>query len=1007
MLGGLYYIDNFAKTDNYQTLTGIVTNMQIIQSGHVPFGAFWLFNYYGGSIATFFHVAFMPNIGDTSLLGISLITNDPILAFKILVCAFLFVSQFCAYKFAKFFFQKTSIAWIFSLSYSFSTFYFSHINNGVIEFIAAAALLPGVLLLFEKMFVSPNRKNMVFATFALTMLFFCDLQMTIFSIFYLALRIVYFVATYQNKDMKITLLKRLGEGVTLFALSIAPFIISFSKLQNVAALSVPAIPWYYLVAPSYYFQRIVHVTYTEPGSYYIGLFMLVFAFLPLVVYKKQNKVNNRNFLFFLLIVVFFILIAIGTPLSTLATSLFIRVPARDSILIDLSIYMCAGYGLLFLSELIKQKLPKGHWINKSKLFHTFIVVVVAAIVLMDLTAGVAPVTNAVPQFTGGDNFIKNQHGNFRVLEYPLIWGYSDYESVLLNHEIIGMSVIALRAYPPNSQLFSNLSNTFQNISLNLTVNAANLTLLATLCGAKYVLIQTNVCGSISYVNYFNNATQYFTLVYKDNDSVVYENLYFKGIAFAVKDTGSIPNLTNLTIDEFSNISLPNAEINCTESFNRIEISANVSEPAYVILSQSYYPNWVLTNTGNSPAFMQFLNVSVVHVEAGVTTVNAVFSATDQTWYLYACCFIPLALLGLVIYADSKTKKELFKLGLASLLVFGVFLASLSFLGTTMAPSFLPKWLGFGVFNKLLLELGSVIAFGSLLIFFKDTLFALPGLSWLDNQKSPKTLSSTDKHPNRVFKRISQLGNQVSIKLKRKLMPLEGLIQNLLWTLVVTFLLFIFLANIPGLFSDATSFLNYSVLGVIICASILYVTKVFFLENGGGPLPMTAQESECSKSVTAKQDSHIGHLHLGVCGGLVGVFVSGLLMHVLSSYSQGVCFSGFVLCGVLCGLGFGALTTGNTRLRGAFGCVFGFIGIFFGLIMTYATLIIVGYMSSLSSSVLTPIYLWHEYTVAQFVVMQLLSLNGLFYTFFGLLAAYVVASRLTLKVKSNKKSSSYL
>lgn len=171
--------------------------------------------------------------------------------------------------------------------------------------------------------------------------------------------------------------------------------------------------------------------------------------------------------------------------------------------------------------------------------------------------------------------------------------------------------------------------------------------------------------------------------------------------------------------------------------------------------------------------------------------------------------------------------------------------------------------------------------------------------------------------------------------------------------------------------------------------------------------MTAQESECSKSVTAKQDSHIGHLHLGVCGGLVGVFVSGLLMHVLSSYSQGVCFSGFVLCGVLCGLGFGALTTGNTRLRGAFGCVFGFIGIFFGLIMTYATLIIVGYMSSLSSSVLTPIYLWHEYTVAQFVVMQLLSLNGLFYTFFGLLAAYVVASRLTLKVKSNKKSSSYL
>ncbi len=544
------------------------------------------------------------------------------------------------------------------------------------------------------------------------------------------------------------------------------------------------------------------------------------------------------------------------------------------------------------------------------------------------------------------------------------------------------------------------------------IDSGNFTLLATLCGAKYVLIEKNRSQASqietsgdqasNYINFFNNASEYFALVYKDQDSVVYENLCFRGVVFAVKDEGQIPALANLTIDDLSRITLPDSQINYTESFNKIEISVNVSEPAYVILSQSYYPYWVLNNGGNSPAFIQFLNVSAFHVEEGTTIVNAVFSAADQTWDLYFCCFVPLVLLGLVIYADSKGKKRLFKLGLASLLVFGILLASLSFLGTSMVPSFLPGWAGFGVFNKLLLGLGCVIALGALLIFSKDKLFALPGFSWLDIQKSPKTLASIDKRPNRVFGCISQLGNRVSTALKPKVMPLDGIIQNLLRTLLVALLLFIFLANIPGLFSDAASWLNDSVLGVIFCAVLLYVTKVFFLENGNGALPTTAPVSERSKGVAIKQDKLIGHLHLGVFGGLVGVCVAGLLMRVLTSYSQAVCFPGFVLCGVLGGLGFGVLTNGNARLRGAVGCVFGFTAIIFGLIMTYTTPIVIGYMRSISTDVLTPIYLWHEHTFAQFVGIQLLSLHGLFYAFFGLLAAYLVASRLTLKVKSNKK-----
>lgn len=1007
-------------TDGYATLTAVNYNTALIHSGHLPVGAFWLPDFYGGAIATWFHMSSIPDLSQSAFLIIDSVFNNLVLSFKILMFIGLIIAQFCSYKLAKYCFKNTSVAWVVSIAYSFSAFFASKFNAGHVQFVFAAALFPVVILLFEKMFVSPNRKNMVFASISLMVLFLGDLQITIFSIYYILLRIIYYFITNRNKaSYNFTLLKRLLECVASFALFVAPFLINFSMLQNAGALEVTAIPANWLSVPSQYFLRgagsISAISGSEIYSFYLGIVLLVLAIIPMFFAKVQEKLNLKNYLFHWITFAFFLLIAIGTPLSYLVTTLFVRVPNRGQFLIVFSLCMCAGYGLLCLNDFLNQKSLRFHSLWKNKLVRTLIVIGLAAIIFVDVTSEIHPLTSPTAKLTGGDLFIESQKGDFRILKYPLVWCVSNYEFSLINHEIIGDTVIALRGYPTSSALFEQLANDFNNVPTRFGLNSSTLALLATLCGVKYVLIETNSSQpqptqvetvsndqTSDYINYFNNnASEYFALVYKDQDSVVYENLYFKGTVFAVKDEGQVPALPDMAMADFSKIYLPNAQINYTESFNRIEISVNVSEPAYVVLSQSYYPYWVLNNGGNSPAFVKFLNVSAFHVDAGTTTVNAVFSAADQTWDLYIGCFVPLVLLGLVIYADSKGKKRLFKLGLASLLVFGIALASLGFLGTSMAPSFLRGWAGFGVFNNVLLGLGCVIALGALLIFSKDKLFALPSFAWLYIQKLPKTLAIIVKRPNRVFGCISQLGNRVSTAVKPKVMPLDGLIQNLLRTLLIALLLFIFLANIPGLFSDAVSWLNDSVLGVIFCVVLLYATKVFFLENGNGALPTTTPVSERSKGVATKQDTLIGHLHLGVFGGLVGVCVAGLLMRVLTSYSPAVWFPGFVLCGVLGGLGFGALTNGNARLRGAVGCVFGFTAIIFGLIMTYTTPIVIGYMRSISTDGLTPIYLWHEYTFAQFVGIQLLSLHGLFYVFFGLLAAYLVASRLTLKVKSNK------
>jgi len=244
----------------------------------------------------------------------------------------------------------------------------------------------------------------------------------------------------------------------------------------------------------------------------------------------------------------------------------------------------------------------------------------------------------------------------------------------------------------------------------------------------------------------------------------------------------------------------------------------------------------------------------------------------------------------------------------------------------------------------------------------------------------------------------QLTNVAQIKFR----PLGKLIENLVRILLIALLFFIVLANIPSLFPDGASWVDDSVLGILLFAVLLYVARVSLLKSKNGDSPIGPLATAPSNDTASKQGKGIGHLQLGVLGGLVGISLAGLLMRTLALISQDVYISVFILCGALGGLGFGALTNGNNKLRGIIGCAFGLIAILFGLIMTYSAPLVVGYMSiSLSNNsvdALTPIYKWHEYTFVQFLGIQLMSLHGFFYTFFGLLAAYLGGSRPSLKTK---------
>ena len=101
-----------ATTDGYQLFAVISKDLQIIQQGHLPFGTFWLSDFYGGSMATFFHVSIIPDIPQSLFLFANFIFDDLVLWLKLFAFFSLLTAQFFAFKFAKFHLKNTSVAWI-------------------------------------------------------------------------------------------------------------------------------------------------------------------------------------------------------------------------------------------------------------------------------------------------------------------------------------------------------------------------------------------------------------------------------------------------------------------------------------------------------------------------------------------------------------------------------------------------------------------------------------------------------------------------------------------------------------------------------------------------------------------------------------------------------------------------------------------------------------------------------------------------------------------------------
>lgn len=1116
-------------TDAYQSFAILAKNIQVFQTGNVPFGEFWLPDFYGGAVATYFHVSIIPEVSHTSLLAINVFANDLVLSLKIYALITLVAAQVLSFKLANHYVKNHAIAWVLSIGYSFSTFYLSQCNDGHCNFLAGAALLPGVLLLFEKVLTAPNRKYMFYASFALIALFFADLQILIFTIYFLLFRAAFHL--FVNKNQICNILGKLVQVAVVFSLFVAPFLVSFVMFQNTDSLSVSEIPSYYLSSASEIFSRNMGTTLTSTQStiysLYIGVALFILAIIPTVLFRALPKQDRQNYRFHLFIFVFFVLIAIGTVFASFVTAFFVRVPSRSILLIDLSVCICAGYGLLALSNFSKNKFKITRLLKNKKLT-TLFAIGLACMVYVDLTGGMYPVTTSVPELNGADQFVQSQKEDFRVLKYPVLWAYTNYESAVIGHEILGESVIALRSYPSENGVFLKLINEFNSISNLNQPEVENFTLLSTICAVKYVLVNTTAAKSAAVTDYFDNSLQYFRQAYSDDNSAVYENLYFRGKAFAIKTDEQL-HIDNLTLTDFTEKLDSNATVNFTQDFNHIKLSGNLSQPVYIVISQAYNPFWVQANNGTA-AFTKCLNVTAYQADRGAFKVEAIFSAADQTSNLYVVFAIALFLCCAALGASSFGRKGWLQFTLGLSTAFGAIVMLLAFMATGYAPQSL-RMLGIfsGVFNNVLLLFGIGIVVISvaclirsqLLLASKKTLAAI-SLFLRDSKPKgtvqkllfcvilitslalivsafysqatrtdimrPQLQTITDKQTEtyvsigtqfslsgsgtalltgslimfaglglavgyqlyseiksgmlttKVVEFLGLIGlsaalvfvigngglmasadlinNQLvglfavvfslvimefaltlyrpvvlfTVSVAKKKLGAAGEVSGLLLkTLLAVSFFFILLVNVASAVPEGLTWLDNNMAFVMGSILILYVLSQGIYSVGH----KTGFSAASLDSI--KPDSGVKRLHLGIFGGIIGVFLAGVLMRVLTLQTQSVVVSALVICAALGGLGFGALTNGNKKLRGIIGCIFGSIAIIFGLVMTYTSPIIIGY--SLDG---TPLYKWHGASFGEFMGNQLLSLQGAFYLLLGLMLAYLAAAYLSYRVKAKRE-----
>jgi len=200
----------------------------------------------------------------------------------------------------------------------------------------------------------------------------------------------------------------------------------------------------------------------------------------------------------------------------------------------------------------------------------------------------------------------------------------------------------------------------------------------TMYGVRYILIHTEkesfgyLSKSVSVsareealkIKSFLDIVGSFRQVHQDNGTYVYENMRYKGIVFAI-NAASTRHPLNIDFD-----SPPNASVSYSRPDpNTLVLGVTVGEPCRVVISQSYYRKWTVTEGNGKPAIDPLMGTCSIPLEQGTHVVTLHFQSYEESLALLPLFYIPLSLIVMSILTNRYGWRRYLKSRMAFVFLF--------------------------------------------------------------------------------------------------------------------------------------------------------------------------------------------------------------------------------------------------------------------------------------------------------------------------------------------------
>ena len=452
--------------------------LSMLRNQFIPLGVYWFPSYFGG-----FRGMIIPNqgLGDIpNLLSLILyaVTEDHVLAVKQIIFFSVFSSSITSYFYGYQIFSRRDASVLFSVGYSFSSYYLTEIYYGHLNFLVAAGAIPLVLYVWESYFSQSDVRHAAWAGLSLVLLFFIEWQILFFAMLFVFFRFLYICyGKFRTTELSKTVVNSIISAL-VFLMCIFPFILPY--LFSYSLWRAPGGEPAYL-----YFMRLnpLALTDIQMTNHYVGVSILVLALIPMFARNKPSatsSLHKRQYFFFLFVCIFYVMYSTAqySPINVagllhkiIPLASFIGAVHRSSIFVFLSVSVCCSIGYITLTENLSsfmstQKVSKLSSRTVRRLVRRFLPILLCMLIFLDLSYDLEPRTTSmfIPSSFSYD-FLRQQSSEFRVVEIPACYGLPMISSRYISHEVLDWRY----PYTGSPSSFSQLYSEFVDLAENLFI----------------------------------------------------------------------------------------------------------------------------------------------------------------------------------------------------------------------------------------------------------------------------------------------------------------------------------------------------------------------------------------------------------------------------------------------------------------------------------------------------------------------------------------------------------